>query len=112
MSFVKKKGKEVDLSVWEHLDLLKVTNMYGRPLNRVISEVIMDKENDYYLVCGGVTNPNFDGEEVYYYSFCVQNDVIRFEVKRTDKGNAADCSLEFHWNIVKAEFPKDGVLIR
>ena len=49
MSFVKKKGKEVDLSVWEHLDLLKVTNMYGRPLNRVISEVIMDKENEALL---------------------------------------------------------------
>ncbi|MDE7390578.1 MAG: hypothetical protein K2M82_06535 [Lachnospiraceae bacterium] len=106
MSFVKKDGNEVDQSIWEHLDSLKVNDMYGDPLNRTISEVIMDREKEYYFVLCGVTNPNFDNVKIYFYSLCIHNDVIRFEVKKTTKGKAVDNSLEFHWNIVKAEFPK------
>lgn len=106
MSFVKKDSNEVDLSVWEHLDSLNVTDCEGEPLNRRITDVVMDKDRECYLVLCGGTSPNIDDIQLYYYTFCIHNDVIHFEIERNDKGNAADCSLEFHWNIVKAEFPK------
>ena len=106
MSFVKKDSNEVDLSVWEHLDSLNVTMYRGSPLNRRITDVVMDKEKECYLVLCGGTSPNFDDIQLYYYTFCVRNDVIRFEVTMNSKGNGVNNSLEFHWNIVKAEFPE------
>ena len=106
MSFVKKVGNEVDQSIWEHIDSLNVSNVYGRPLIRAITEVVMDREKEYYFVLCGATNPNFDNVKIYFYSLCIHNDVIRFEVKKTTKGKAVDNSLQFYWNIVKAELPK------
>ena len=106
MSFVKKDSNEVDLSVWEHLDSLNVTYSNGIPLDRDITDVVMDKEKECFLVLCGGTSPNFHDIKLYFYTFCIRNNVIRFEVERNVKRNAADNSLEFHWNIIKAEFPE------
>lgn len=80
--------------------------MFGEPINDWTISLVVDRENNYYLIPRGYTSFGRDGEEVHYYALCINDKVINMEVIDQRKGNLKDNTLEYNWDIRKIEFPK------
>ena len=108
MGFVKEFRKVSDVfPEWEYLNEIGVRDMFGQPIKDWTISLVVDRENNYYLIPRGHTSFGRDGEEVHYYALCINDKVINMEVIDQQKGRASDKNIECYWNIRKVEFPKE-----
>lgn len=106
MGFVKEFRKLSDaFPEWEYLNKIGVRNMFGKPIEHWTTSLVVDRENNYYLIPKGHTSPARDGEEINYYALCINDQVINMEAKEQCSGNGRNKTFECHWIIIKIEFP-------
>lgn len=107
MGFVKEFRKVKDeFPEWEYLNKIGVRNMFGKPIKHWTTSLVVDRENNYYLIPQGYTSPAIDGEEIHYFALCINDQVINMEAKEQCSGNGSDKTFECHWIITKNEFPQ------
>ena len=90
---------------WEYLNSIGVRDMFGRPLKKFTTSLIVDRENNYYLIGRGHTNPNRDVREIDFYALCLDGEVINLEVVHYSKMNHDEKKYECHWIVEKIAFP-------
>lgn len=90
---------------WEYLNAIGVRDMFGKPLRKSITSLIVDREKNYYLIGRGHTNPNRDIRAIDFYALCLDGSVINLEVTHRSKMNADERKYECHWIIEKIMFP-------
>lgn len=107
MGFVKEFRKMTDaFPEWEYLNKIGVRNMFGKPIKNWTLELVVDRENNYYLIPQGYTSPARAKEEIHYFALCIHDQVIHMEAKEQCSGNGSDKTFECHWIITKIEFPQ------
>ena len=80
MGFVKEFRKVSDVfPEWEYLNEIGVRDMFGQPIKDWTISLVVDRENNYYLIPRGHTSFGRDGEEVHYYALCINDKVINKE---------------------------------
>ncbi len=108
MAFVREyKNIEEELAEWEYLTKIGVRNMYNKPLKKWATSLVVDRDNNYFLIPQGQTNLNRDYVEIHYYALCLDGIVLNMEVTRRASGRARDYSFECHWTVEKIRFPKE-----
>ena len=106
MRFVKEFRKVRDpFPEWEYLNKIGVRDFRGKPLRKYTTELVVDRENNYYLIGRGTTNPNRDERELWFYALCLDGNVINMEVERHSTGNAREKNFECHWIIDRIDLP-------
>lgn len=106
MSFVCERREVKDeFPEWEYLNSIGVRDMFGRRLKKFTTSLIVDRENNYYLIGRGHTNPNKDIREVEFYALCLDGEVINLEVVEHSKMNHDEKKYECHWIVEKITFP-------
>lgn len=107
MGFVKEFRKIKDeFPEWDYLDKIGVRNMLGESIDNWTRELVVDRENNYYLIPQGHTSFGRDGIEINYYALCVNDKVINMQIDALRSGNGTDKTFECHWIIKEIEFPK------
>lgn len=107
MGFVKEYRKMSDaFPEWEYLNEIGVRDMLGKPIATAIMELVVDRENGYYLIPQGHTSYARDGEKKYYYALCINDNVINMDVYVRRSGRRTDNTLKFQWIISKTQFPE------
>ncbi len=76
-------------------------------IGKYIGWMVVDEENDSFLILTGSTNPNRDNVNLSYYVLCVKGTPITLVISTDHKGSAAKCNAEFNWIIKDIEYP-DG----
>lgn len=110
MSFVKEyRSIRDEFPEWEYLNSIGVRDMFGDPINDRTTELVVDRENNYFLIPRGRTNINRDNEEIIFYALCINNRVINIEVEEKRSGSIWDNSFECHWIVKKVVFSKDDL---
>lgn len=110
MSFVKEyRSIRDEFPEWEYLNSIGVRDMFGDPINDRTTELVVDRENNYFLIPRGQTNINRDNEEICFYALCINNKVINIEVEEKASGSVWDNSYECHWIIRKLSFLEDNL---
>ena len=106
MSFVCERREVRDeFPEWEYLNSIGVRDMFGRRLKKFTTSLIVDRENNYYLIGRGHTNPNRDIREIEFYALCLDGAVINLEVVEHSKMNHDEKKYERHWIVEKITFP-------
>ena len=106
MAFVKEFRDVKDaFPEWEYLNRIGVRNFRGRPLKKFAIELVVDRENDYYLVSQGHTGFN-EYEDVHYYALCIKGKVINMETLIERSGSGANRDIEITYNVTKIIFPE------
>ena len=106
MSFVCERREVRDeFPEWEYLNSIGVRDMFGRRLEKFTTFLIVDRENNYYLIGRGHTNPNRDIREIDFYALCLDGAVINLEVVHHSKMNHDEKKYERHWIVEKITFP-------
>lgn len=112
MSFVCERREVKDeFPEWEYLNAIGVRDMFGHPLDKFTTSLIVDRENNYYLISRGHTNPNRDIWEIDFYTLCLDGEVINLEVVHHSKMNHDEKRYERHWIIEKITFPPNWTFI-
>ena len=105
MSFTKEyRNIHDELPEWGYLTEIGVRNMLGKPIRKGIEELVVDRENNYYLIPQGHTNPNRDVREIHFYALCLDGVVLNMEVVENSTGCAFDYDFECHWDIEKIKY--------
>ena len=108
MSFEKElRGVKDEFPEWEYLNRIGVKDMFGNPIHRWTTELVVDRKNNYYLIPRGHTNPGRDTRYIHYYALCIKDKVINLEVVCNMKGRASDSTYECEWKIEKIDLPDD-----
>lgn len=108
MAFVKEyRNVKDDFPEWEYLTKIGVRDMFGRPLKKFTTSLVVDRERNYYLIPRGHTNLGRDDEKIYFYALCLDGVVLNMEVEKKASGNDKEYNYECHWNIKKIKFPPD-----
>ena len=69
MGFVKEIRRATEpFPEWEYLNGIGVRDMFGEPLKNFTTSLVVDHEKNYYLISQGVTNPNRDVTEIWFYA--------------------------------------------
>lgn len=110
MGFVREESctrtvNELQEKDWKYLNELGIRTMLGEKIGPAWSNLVVDREKNYYLISQGCTNPNRDNRRIYYYALCLDGKVLNMEVSKKESGNAREKSFECHWKIEKIEFP-------
>lgn len=92
---------------WEYLQNLGIKTFWGDLIGPSFSNLVVDRERNYYLVSLGITNPNRDNIKISYYALCIHDKVIYMEVDEQRSGRGSDKTYECHWTIKKIEFPDE-----
>ena len=109
MAFIKEyRDIEDAFPEWEYLNSIGVRNMYGRSIDDRVTELVVDRENNFFLIPQGQTNINRDNEEIGFFALCMHDKVINIEVKENRSGHAWDNSFECHWLVRKVILPEDN----
>lgn len=114
MSFVKefRKYEKEDFPESEYLTKIGVKDMFGQPINEC-TELVIDRENNYFLIPQGQTNPNRDYKEIgdykviIFYALCIDGIVLNMEVTQKSTGSICESDYQCIWNIEKINFPLD-----
>lgn len=86
MSFKKKErgfndpSKEID-----YLKKIGYKNPMGSEIGKYISWMVVDEENDSFLILTGSTNPNRDNVNLSYYVLCVKGTPITLVISTDHK---------------------------
>lgn len=108
MAFIKEyRSTRDEFPEWEYLNSIGVRNFLGKPIKNWTTKLVVDRENNYYLIPLGHTNPNRDNEYIGFYALCLDGKVINMEVKRQQEGKSIDNTIECYWTIKKIKFPKN-----
>ena len=108
MAFTKEFRKTTDkFPEWEYLNEIGVRDMFGKLIDNWTTELVIDRNNNFYLIPRGNSNPNRDNVYINYYALCINGKVINMEVNKQRRGNIIDNSFECRWIIEKIEFPDD-----
>lgn len=94
---------------WEYLTEIGVKDMFGKTIEKYTTDLIIDRERNYFLIPQGLTNINRDVREIHFYALCIDGAVLNMEVNETTKGKARDYTFECHWNIEKIIFPEGWI---
>lgn len=102
MGFVREEkelGKKFE--VVDYLNLIGARTITGKPFLNVLDNVIVDRENNYFLVSrgGGLDVPRG-------YALCLDGNVLNLEVDLICKGTILNNSREVNWIIKRIEFPQ------
>lgn len=107
MGFVKEFRELSDaFPEWEYLNKIGVRNMFGEPIKNWTLELVVDRENNYYLIPQGYISPARAKEEILYFALCINDQVINMEAKEQCSENGRNKTFECHWIITKIEFPQ------
>ena len=108
MAFVREeRDVRDDFPEWEYLYEIGVRNMFGDPLEKFATKLVVDRERNFYLIPQGHTNINRDYVEISFYALCLDGLVLNMEVKEKRSGKARECTYECHWDVEKIKFPED-----
>lgn len=107
MRFVKEyRDIKDEFPEWEYLNSIGVRDMYGRPIKDWVAALVVDRENNYFLIPQGRTNINRDNEEICLFALCMDDKVIHIEAEENASGSAWDNSFECHWIVRKVTLPE------
>ncbi|MBQ7943875.1 MAG: hypothetical protein IJ326_07425 [Lachnospiraceae bacterium] len=107
MAFVKEfRNIDEPLPEWEYLNSIGVRDMFGKSIANWTTELVVDKENNYYLIPQGHTGRAYTDEDVFFYAMCINDKVINMEVLKNRKGNCIDKNYEVKWIVRKVMIPK------
>ena len=107
MAFVKEyRNIKDEFQEWEYLTKIGVRNMFGKTIHKWTSEVVVDREKNYFLIPQGLTDINRDDREIYFYVLCLDGVVLNMEVTKEWTGSAWNSTFECHWNVEKIRFPE------
>lgn len=106
MSFVKefRKLEKEDFLEKEYLTKIGVKDMFGEPISES-TELVIDRENNYFLIPQGQTNINRDDKEIMFYALCIDGIVLNMEVTQKATGSGWYNNYQCIWNIEKINFP-------
>lgn len=108
MAFIKEyRDIEDAFPEWEYLNSIGVRDMFGRPIKTWVTALVVDRENNYFLIPQGRTNINRDNEEIIFFALCMDGKVIHIEAEENASGSAWDNSFECHWLVRKVMFSED-----
>lgn len=94
MSFICERREMKDkFPEWEYLNAIGVKDMFGNPLRKSITSLIVDRDNNYYFIGRGSTNPNRDIRTIDFYALCLEGEVINLEVVHKSKMNAEEKNM-------------------
>ena len=95
-------SKEID-----YLRQIEYKNPMGSEIGKYIGWMVVDEENDSFLILTGATDLNRNDKRFTYYVLCVKGTPITLALSTDHKGSAAKCNAEFNWIIKAIEYP-DG----
>ena len=108
MAFVKEFRSVRDpFPEWEYLNGIGVRNFLGKPLKKYTIELVVDRENNYYLIPQGHTGRAYTDEDVHYFALCIKDKIIELEVLENSIGNCIRKDYEMVWTIRKIVFPEN-----
>ncbi|MBD5555650.1 MAG: hypothetical protein HDQ95_10025 [Roseburia sp.] len=81
MGFVKEESctrtaNELQEKDWKYLNELGIRTMLGKKIGPAWSNLVVDREKNYYLISQGCINPNRDNRRIYYYALCLDGKVL------------------------------------
>ena len=94
---------------WKYLTEIGVKDMFGKTIQKYTTDLIIDRERNYFLIPQGLTNINRDVRKIHFYALCIDGAVLNMEVNETTKGKARDYTFECHWNVEKIIFPEGWI---
>ena len=101
MAFVKELRKIRDeFPEWQYLTDIGVRDLFGKEINTGTTGLVVDRENNYYLIPQGCTNRNRDGEDAIYYVLCVGRILVPLKAIQQSKGFILDNNYECHWEVI------------
>ena len=72
MAFIKEFRKNSDpFPEWEYLNRIGVKDMFGKPIKNRTTSLVVDRENNYYLIAQGHTGLAHTDEDINYYALCI-----------------------------------------
>lgn len=108
MAFVKEFRDVYDkFPEWEYLNRIGVRDMFNKPLEKFTTELVVDRENNYYLIPQGFTNISRETKPIEYYALCIDGKVINMELVVKSSGGVRNNAnnYECHWIVEKIKFP-------
>lgn len=107
MGFIRETlNEESGIKIMNYLDSIGIKNVLGKSLSHLITDVIINKERNYYLICRG--GGEHEKDIRLSYALCLDGKVINLEVQNYETGYIWDNSREVRWIIHKIEIPKTG----
>ena len=108
MAFVKEfRNIKDEFPEWEYLNEIGVRDMFNKPIEKCTTALVVDRDNNYYLIPQGYTSISIEKREVYYFALCIDGKVLNLEVDENHQGNIWDKSYERNWNVRKIDFPEN-----
>ena len=107
MPFIKEYRKNIkgEFLEWEYLTKIGVRDMFDKPISDSITELVIDREKNYFLIPQVHTNINRDDREINYYALCLDGVVLNMEVTKRTIGSGWYNNYECFWDIEKIKFP-------
>jgi len=90
----------------EYLRKIGYKTYFGTDINNYYPYITADRENDCFILSCGCTNPNRDNEHLYFYVLCIRGIPLTLTLEENNHGKAAENSAEFHYIILKIEYPE------
>lgn len=106
MAFVKEfRNFNEPFPEWEYLNSIGVRDMFGYSISKHTAYLVVDRENNYYLIPQGHTGLAYLDEDINYYALCINDKIIKLEVIENGRGRGKDKNIEKYWNIKKVILP-------
>lgn len=106
MAFVREfRNVKDEFPEWEYLNEIGVRDMFNKPIEKSITALVVDWENNYYLIPQGYTSISREDKEIYYFALCIDDKVLNLEASENHQGNIWDKTYERYWNVSKIKFP-------
>ncbi len=99
MGFVKEfRNIREEMPEWEYIDSLGVVDFRGRKISRHVTNLVVDKENNNYLISQGYTGRRDFDVAKYHYMLCLNGYKLHFEfVEKIIK--VGDETFDYMYNI-------------
>ncbi|MBR5993043.1 MAG: hypothetical protein IK018_04505 [Lachnospiraceae bacterium] len=89
MGFVKEfRDFHKEMPEWQYLTDIGVRSIGGGEIWKNVKELVLDRENNYFLIPQGHTGFAYTDEDIGYFLLCLNGKKIRIEAVETRNNNA------------------------
>ena len=85
----------------DYLNSVGVRGIFGDPVPDYSSDMVLDRERNFYFLFIGYQGLAYNDEEIYWYMLVLDGKKIELEVINGRCNDKTGKYLEYHWNIRK-----------
>ncbi|MBO4616605.1 MAG: hypothetical protein J5717_04580 [Lachnospiraceae bacterium] len=88
MGFVKEfRDFHQEMPEWQYLTSIGVRNMFGKEIPKETASIVLDRENNYYLIPQGHTGRGHTDEDMSFFVLCLNGKKVQIEAIENPKKN-------------------------